>query len=58
MHQDGLEKENYIKKLICPLNHSESETPVRAADILGKIKAKEAVHVLLKRLTNENDQLL
>jgi HEAT repeat protein len=58
MHQDELEKESYIKKLIRALNHPESETPVRAANILGKINAVEAVPALLKRLTNENDPFI
>lgn len=58
MHQDQLEKENFVKKLIVALNHPESETPFRAAYILGSIKAAEAVPALLKRLTNENDPFI
>ncbi|MFZ0456488.1 MAG: HEAT repeat domain-containing protein [Ignavibacteriaceae bacterium] len=58
LHQDQLEKENFVKKLIRALNHPESETPVRAANILSKLNAVEAVPALLKRLTNENDPFI
>ena len=58
MHQDQLEKENFVKKLSRALNHPEPQTMVRAANIIGKINAVEAVPTLLKRLTNENDPFI
>jgi len=38
-NQNNLEQESFLQKLIRALNHPESGTPIRAANILGKLNA-------------------
>lgn len=47
MNQSVLEQESFVKKLIRALKHPEPSTPVRAAEILGDLKAKEALPYLI-----------
>ena len=56
--QNELENESYTQKLIRALNHPEPATPVRAANILSKINAKEAVPHLLTKLKTETDPFI
>ncbi len=56
--QNELENESYTQKLIRALNHPEPATPVRAANILSKINAKEAVPHLLNKLKTETDPFI
>ncbi len=53
--QNELDNESYVEKLIRSLNHPEASTPVRAANILGNLKAKEAEAALLAKLKFESD---
>lgn len=57
-NQAELEGQNFSEKLIRALNHPEPETPIRAAAILSRLKAKEAILVLLSKLKNENDPFI
>ena len=45
--QSDVDEQSYVEKLIRALRHPEPETPVRAAYILGQMKAHEAVPFLL-----------
>lgn len=56
--QKLLDNETFIQKLIRALDHHEPVTPVRAANILGELNAKEAVPVLLCKLKNQTDPFL
>ncbi len=56
--QSKLENESYIQKLIRALNHPEPATPVRAANILSKMSAKEAIPDLLNKLKTERDPFI
>jgi HEAT repeat protein len=53
-----LDNVSFADKLIHALNHPEPETPIRAANILGQLKVKEAVPFLIKRLENEKDPFI
>jgi uncharacterized OB-fold protein len=46
--QANVEEQTYVEKLIRALRNPEPETPVRAAYILGQMKAHEAVPCLLE----------
>ncbi len=45
--QQALSRESYVEKLIRALSDPEPETPIRAAFILGKLRAVEAVPRLI-----------
>jgi len=47
-NQADRDEQTYVEKLIRALRHPEPETPVRAAYILGQMKAHEAVPFLLE----------
>ena len=51
-------KESFKDKLINALNHPEPSTPIRAANILGKLKSKEAIPFLINRLEKERDPFI
>lgn len=57
-NQNNLEQESFLQKLIRALNHPEPGTPIRAANILGKLNAKEALPALLNRLEKEKDPFI
>jgi HEAT repeat protein len=46
---------NYVTKLIAALSHPEPTTPIRAAAILGQLKAADAIKPLLSLLRSEAD---
>jgi GTP-binding protein EngB required for normal cell division len=50
-----LESRTYVEKLIAALSHREPSTPIRAASILGSLKAEAAVEPLLQLLRGESD---
>ena len=58
MNQSVLEQESFIKKLIRALRHPEPSTPVRATEILGNLKAKEALPYLIELTKASNDPFL
>ncbi len=47
------DSKDYVEKLILALNHPEPTTPVRAAELLGRVRAAPAVGPLA-RLVREN----
>lgn len=51
----AIDRKDYISKLIHALNHPEPETPIRAAEILGNLKVKEAIPELTNLVENNND---
>jgi len=53
--QSELDEETFIAKLIRALNHPEPETPIRAAYILGKLEAKEAIPALIEVVHRNQD---
>jgi HEAT repeat protein len=53
--QEQLGTEPFVQKLIRSLNHPEPETSIRAACILGKLKANEAIPALLDTLLQNTD---
>ena len=53
--QYDLDKESFIDKLIHALNHAEPETPIRAAYVLGKLRAVEAIPALLDVVHRHHD---
>ena len=57
-NQHTLRKESFTDKLINALNHPEPSTPIRAANILGKLKSKEAIPFLINRLEKERDPFI
>ena len=57
-NQEELDKENYVKKLIRSLNHPEPSTPARAASILARLNAKEAIQPMLEKLKTEKDPFI
>ncbi len=58
INQSILEQESFIKKLIRALRHPEPSTPVRAAEILGELKAREALPHLIELTKTSNDPFL
>jgi HEAT repeat protein len=50
-----LEQRDYVAKLIAALTHPEATTPVRAAWILGMLRAKSAVGPLLSLIQGGAD---
>lgn len=50
-----LDQRDYVAKLIAALSHPEPTTPIRAAWILGKLRAKSAVVPLLTLLQGDAD---
>ena len=57
-NQKALGKESFTDKLINALNHPEPSTPIRAANILGNLKSKEAIPFLINRLEKERDPFI
>lgn len=57
-NQEQLGQESFVRKLIRALHHPEPETPVRAAYVLGELKAKEAVPELKQVIGNSKDPFL
>jgi len=57
-NQQELGQESFVRKLIRALHHPEPETPVRAAYVLGELKAKEAVAELKRVIGESNDPFL
>ncbi len=57
-NQTALEQESFIQKLIRALKHPEPSTPVRAAEILGELKAKEALHYLIDLTKTSTDPFI
>ena len=57
-NQEQLGQESFVRKLIRALHHPEPETPVRAAYVLGELKAKEAVPELKQVIGNSKDSFL
>jgi HEAT repeat protein len=53
--QDILKQESLVNKLVRALRHPEPETPVRAAFILGKLKAISAVPALARLSRSASD---
>lgn len=47
------DSKDYVEKLILALNHPEPTTPVRAAELLGRVRAAQAVEPLM-RLVGES----
>jgi HEAT repeat protein len=54
-HQEQLGQESFVQKLIRALQHPEPETPIRAAYVLGELKATEAIPELKKASTEATD---
>ncbi len=57
-NQSALEQESFIQKLIRALKHPEPSTPVRAAEILGELKAREALPYLTELIKTSTDPFL
>jgi HEAT repeat protein len=55
VEQDQLGRETFEQKLIRALHHPEPETPIRAAYVLGELKATEAVQQLADILRSSPD---
>ena len=53
--QEQLTRETFVQKLIRALRHPEPETPIRAAYILGELRATAAVHELAEVLHSSPD---
>lgn len=53
--QNVLDQRDYVAKLIAALTHPEATTPIRAAWILGRLRAKAAVSPLLTLLQGDAD---
>ena len=56
--QSQISAEPFVKKLIRALHHPEPETPIRAAYVLGQLKAVEAVPALLVVVAEQSDQFI
>jgi len=57
-NQEQLGQEPFVRKLIRALHHPEPETPVRAAYVLGELKATEAVQALKRVIVDSKDPFL
>ncbi len=53
-----LDQRDYVAKLIAALSHPEPTTPIRAAWILGRLRAEQAVTPLLEVLRGTADQYI
>jgi HEAT repeat protein len=53
--QNALDQRDYIAKLIAALTHPEASTPIRAAWILGRLRASAAVGPLMTLLQGNAD---
>jgi HEAT repeat protein len=53
-----LQQRDYVAKLIAALSHPEPGVPIRAAWILGKLRARTAVQPLLALLQGDADQFV
>jgi HEAT repeat protein len=53
--QFALYDESFIQKLIRALHHPEPETPIRAATILGQVRAVEAIPELAQVMRTTHD---
>jgi HEAT repeat protein len=53
--QNVLDQRDYVAKLIAALTHPEASTPIRAAWILGRLRASAAVGPLLTLLEGDAD---
>ncbi len=56
--QSELGQEPFVKKLIRALKHPEPSTPVRAAEILGELKAEEALPYLIELTKHSKDPFI
>jgi len=54
-HQEQLRQESFVQKLIRALHHPEPETPIRAAYILGELRASQAKDELADILHSSPD---
>jgi len=57
-NQEQLGQESFVRKLIRALHHPEPETPVRAAYVLGELKAMEAMPELKQVIGRSKDPFL
>jgi len=57
-NQHLLSREPFVRKLIRALRHPEAETPVRAAYVLGELKAVDGVPDLIAAMTSTRDPYL
>lgn len=55
VEQQSLAHEDYIEKLIRALHHPEPSTPVRAAFLLGELRATPAIDALMKLAVESKD---
>jgi HEAT repeat protein len=53
--QEQLARETFVRKLVRALRHPEPETPIRAAFVLGQLKAEAAVPELTAVLRTSSD---
>jgi len=53
--QRALSNEPFVQKLIRALHHPEPETPIRAANVLGRLRAREAVQELTQLMHTSYD---
>jgi len=56
--QEKLMEETFVEKLIRALRHTESQTPIRAAFVLGQMRAKIAVPELVRILQSSPDPFI
>lgn len=56
--QQKLSNESFSNKLLKAINHPEPQTIIRAANILGELKIKEAIPSLLSKLETEKDPFI
>jgi HEAT repeat protein len=54
-HQEQLGQESFVQKLIRALQHPEPETPIRAAYVLGELRATQAMNDLVSVLFTSSD---
>jgi HEAT repeat protein len=52
------DERSYVQKLMAALSHPEPQTPVRAAWLLGQLRAAEAVPVLTRVVQESSDPYL
>ena len=53
--QKALTEEPFVQKLLRALRHPEPETPIRAAYVLGKLRAREGVLELIRLMHESPD---
>lgn len=49
------DSKDYVEKLILALNHPEPTTPVRAAELLGRLRASQAIEPLTRLVGESGD---